>query len=104
MLHADVAKLDRHWRTGMQLQSHDALAHCFLAFINRLGHHRAVNPVDHVITLGGDVHSVPFALAVQLFLQLSRITKPVYVFLGLAVAQRGLGAAIGENAATGFSP
>ncbi len=38
MFQADVAELDRHRRTGMQLQSHNALAHRFLTFINRLGH------------------------------------------------------------------
>jgi len=102
MLQPDVAELDRHRRAGMELQRHDAFAHRFLAFINRLGHQRAVDAVHHVVALGVNVHGVPFSLAFQFSLQLSRVAKPLNLFLGLTVAQRGLGAAIGENAATGF--
>ena len=102
MLQPDVAELDRHRRAGMELQRHDAFAHRFLAFINRLGHQRVVDPVHHVVALSGNVHGVPFSLALQFFLQLSRIAKPLNLLLGLAVAQRGLGTAISEDAAAGF--
>ena len=102
-LQADVAELDLHGRSGVELQGEESGAAAGVGVVvGDLGHHRAVDLTDDLVALGDDAVGVPIVLLDDLG-ELSRIAEAAGD-LGFAVlVDDGLFSALGKDAAEGLA-
>lgn len=105
-LDADVAKLNCHWRTGMQLKRQDArVTTLFFVIVCALTGHDSVDHVGKMKILGNDSVLVPI-FVFDFRLNLFRITDRANFFdfeFAIHSSQFGFLASIGQDAAESFA-
>ena len=97
LLEAHVAELHLHRRAGVDLQGDDAVLAGHLVLVDQFAHQVAVDLLDDVVALGGDVVLVPVAVLDELG-QFGRVGEAFDLALAV-LADHHLLAAAGQAAA-----